>query len=135
MVKKIKVSDFIFIDNKKILLAKRSNLEDFPNTWSIPGGTVDEGESFEAALVREIKEELNLDIKEFKFWKEYSYDLKENVLVRAKYFVGSCTGDIFLDIDEVSEVCWFDIDESLLGLNFAFNQKEVIKDFLTYFNK
>jgi 8-oxo-dGTP diphosphatase len=48
----------------KILIAQRkkdSKLE--PNKWEFPGGKVEFGEHPEAALVREIKEELDIKIK------------------------------------------------------------------------
>ena len=37
----------------------------YPDTWHIPGGCVEAGEELTDALIREIKEETNLDISEF----------------------------------------------------------------------
>jgi A/G-specific adenine glycosylase len=34
--------------------------------WTLPGGRLNEGESWDAALLREIKEETNLDVTDFK---------------------------------------------------------------------
>lgn len=46
-----------------LLFLKRSLEDDFhPGTWSLPGGGVDEGESPDQCIVREIKEELNLEV-------------------------------------------------------------------------
>lgn len=48
----------------KILFVKRSLDDNFhPGTWSLPGGGVEEGESPTEAVVREVKEELNLQLK------------------------------------------------------------------------
>lgn len=48
----------------KILLMKRGALsKSEPNTWCIPGGAVEFGEKMESAVIREIKEELNIDIE------------------------------------------------------------------------
>ncbi len=55
---KVGVNGIIFF-NDKILLEKRSD----DNKWGIPGGWVEVGESPQESLVREIKEETNLDVK------------------------------------------------------------------------
>jgi 8-oxo-dGTP diphosphatase len=55
-------------DDGRILLLKRSlRSKNFPGKWEFPGGKVDSGERFDAALVREVKEETGLDatIKRF----------------------------------------------------------------------
>jgi 8-oxo-dGTP pyrophosphatase MutT (NUDIX family) len=40
------------------------------DTWSFPGGGVDEGETPEEAIVREFKEEVNLDVSIFSIGDE-----------------------------------------------------------------
>ncbi|MFA9288729.1 MAG: NUDIX domain-containing protein [Weeksellaceae bacterium] len=52
----------------KILLAKRTDsCRDEHNRWDIGGGGVDFGETIEAALRREIKEEYNAEVLKFEF--------------------------------------------------------------------
>lgn len=46
----------------KILIAKRSVDTRFAGKWEFPGGKLEEGESHEACLKREIKEECNIDV-------------------------------------------------------------------------
>lgn len=48
----------------RVLLAQRPEGKSMAGLWEFPGGKVDEGETPEAALVRELKEELGLDITE-----------------------------------------------------------------------
>ncbi|WP_227394942.1 (deoxy)nucleoside triphosphate pyrophosphohydrolase [Jeotgalibacillus aurantiacus] len=64
MKKKVKVVAAV-IENQQneILCALRSEDMSIPNKWEFPGGKVEEGENLQEALVREIKEELNCDIK------------------------------------------------------------------------
>ncbi len=46
----------------KVLVAQRSTAMDLPLQWEFPGGKLQEGETEEACVVREIKEELQLRI-------------------------------------------------------------------------
>lgn len=60
------VSAVIISADDKILLGKVRAGGVYPDCWHIPGGGVDEGETKEQALVREIKEELGLDISAYR---------------------------------------------------------------------
>ncbi|HML02870.1 MAG TPA: NUDIX hydrolase [Candidatus Bathyarchaeia archaeon] len=52
----------IIVQDGKILLAKRGS-EPGKGKWSVPGGVVELGEKLEKAVVREVKEETNLDVE------------------------------------------------------------------------
>ena len=55
----------LFDEAGAVLLAQRSQSKKVaPGAWHLPGGTVEHGETYEQALVRELKEELDLDITE-----------------------------------------------------------------------
>ena len=57
------VASIALIDaNDQILIAKRPNKKHLSGFWEFPGGKVEKGESPEYALIREVKEELNIDI-------------------------------------------------------------------------
>ena len=62
----INVTAAIIERNGKILIAKRSSNSSLPNKWEFPGGKIDEGETPEECLTRELKEET---VKEQKFKK------------------------------------------------------------------
>ena len=49
--------------NDLFLIANRSFEDNSQGVWEFPGGKVEENETFTSALVREIKEELSLNIK------------------------------------------------------------------------
>ena len=48
----------------RILLARRTEGRDLSGSWEFPGGKVEPGERPEAALIRELKEELGIDVNE-----------------------------------------------------------------------
>ena len=48
----------------RILLARRTEGRDLAGSWEFPGGKVEPGERPEAALIRELKEELGIDVNE-----------------------------------------------------------------------
>jgi len=92
----------IILENKKgeFLLYLRDNKPGipFPDHWDLIGGHVEEGETPEEALVREFKEELDLDLKEYTFYKKYECltgDTYENI----KYIY---SGKINLPIEKVT---------------------------------
>ena len=57
------VSAAIIIEDGKVLLARRAKGEKLAGYWEFPGGKREDGETIEQCLVREIREELSLDIE------------------------------------------------------------------------
>ena len=62
--------------NNKILLSTRQHKTDFPDCLEFPGGKKEADETPRAALKRELKEELSIDVKDLlpldKFFYEYN---------------------------------------------------------------
>jgi len=92
----------IILENDKgeFLLALRDDKSwiPFPNHWDLIGGHVEEGETPEEALVREVKEELDIDIKEYTFYKKYEC-LTGDAYENTKYIY---SGKINIPIEEVT---------------------------------
>ena len=62
-VKNQLVSTIALIDDEnKILIGKRPVGKVFENLWEFPGGKVEKNETVEQALIRETKEEINIDL-------------------------------------------------------------------------
>lgn len=58
----IQVVCAIILKENKILIAQRSEKMKLPLKWEFPGGKLEDGENEEEAIIREIKEELNIEI-------------------------------------------------------------------------
>lgn len=62
----IDIVNAILHRNGEILVVKRSSARKaYPNTWSFPGGHVEQDETLEDALERELMEELSVAPREF----------------------------------------------------------------------
>jgi 8-oxo-dGTP diphosphatase len=93
----------------KILLIRRDNKPTIPNPnmWSIPGGQVEKGESFDEALLREIREEIGISPKNYQLLGFLK--MKSDQVQRAIYLVRLNKGEskkIKLG-DEGQELRWF----------------------------
>jgi len=63
MLREVEVSAALIRKGERILLAQRMPGDDFALLWEFPGGKIEQGETNQSTLEREIKEELGLDIK------------------------------------------------------------------------
>ena len=90
----------IIIKDDKYFIAQRNRNKHMGLSWEFPGGKVEEGESFEIALKREIEEELNIEINiKNKLGEENYQDDKINV--KLHYFICShAKGEIILNEHE-----------------------------------
>lgn len=73
-MKTIEVVAAIIRDKDRILATQRKDKE-FKGGWEFPGGKIEAGENHHQALIREIKEELDviIDVKEHLIQIEYTY--------------------------------------------------------------
>jgi len=59
----IDVTCAIIVNDNKVLVAQRSEKMNLPLKWEFPGGKIEQNETAENCLKREIKEELNIEIE------------------------------------------------------------------------
>lgn len=63
MKKNLYVVGAVIVENGKILCAQRGPSKSLPLKWEFPGGKIEEGESPQEALRREINEEMGCEIE------------------------------------------------------------------------
>jgi len=72
--------------NKSVLVQQRPNNTGFAGMWEFPGGKVESNEKIENTLTREIKEELDVNVLESKFWKTEKFIYEDKKLAVTIHF-------------------------------------------------
>ena len=113
----------IVIYNNKILVSQRAqNKKEFPLYWEFTGGKFEQDENVDKCIVREIKEELNIDIKFSKVLYNKRYK-NYNLL----YCLCTCDSIENIKLNyEVSDYKLLNYDE-LLNINLIPGDLEIIK--------
>lgn len=124
----------IILENDKgeFLLALRDNKSwiPFPNHWDLIGGHVEEGETPEEALIREVKEELDIELTDYSFYKEFLC-LEGDAFENIKYIY---TGKINIPIEEITlyegQKAQYFTKEQIPEVKFANIIKSVVMDYI-----
>jgi mutator protein MutT len=82
----IEVSAALIFHRGKLLITQRHAKAHLGGLWEFPGGKREAGESFEQCLVREIREELGVEISVGELFEEISHDYPEKS-VHLKFFL------------------------------------------------
>jgi len=109
-----KVAVIIFYDeNKRILLQDRRNMSKVGEEWGFFGGEIKNTETPEECLLREIKEELNFDLKDFKYIGEYKAPISENTILDLFVFISPLKNKLSkFKQDEGRDMKLFTLDET-----------------------
>ena len=110
------VAVFVINDQNQLLLQKRSaNKRYNPNKWALCAGHVDAYESLENAVLREMKEEIGLDVPKSELYPYAERDKfvdDSNSHFTYYYYVktNKKEDEFTVQLEELSEVKWVDID-------------------------
>ncbi|MDO8513118.1 MAG: NUDIX domain-containing protein [bacterium] len=102
----------------------------FPHYWDLFGGHVEKGDSAEEALMREIKEELDIDLTDFTFFRKYvcrEGDVRPNIKYVYSAKINKQVGE--LDLKEGERLRFFKQNE-IAKVKFANILKSIILDYL-----
>lgn len=118
------------ISNKnKILLIKRAKAP-WKHMWGTPGGRLEKGETKEQGVIREIKEEINVDLMNVKLFNTYTHIYK-NTKCKTYVYTGTINGKIKIKKDEILAYNYFTKTQAL-KLELASTNRQRIID---YFKK
>ena len=110
----------------KILIVKRHpKSKTDPEMWELPGGKVEKGEHFTDALIREIKEETNLDCKVGDFCEAVQNDYMHKRTVQLMMYLIDIKGNVKIS-EEHTEWIWASIDE-MKTLEISSSLKKVLE--------
>jgi len=122
-MKTIRVVAAVIKDKNKIFCTQRGYGE-FKGYWEFPGGKIEENETPQEALKREIKEELTIDIEVGDLIDTVEYDYPEFHLSMDCFYAEIISGQIelkehdnalWLERDNLKTVRWLPADEDLIN--------------------
>ncbi len=121
-MKTIEVVAAIIMQGDKIFATQRG-YGDFKGLWEFPGGKIEVGETTQQALIREIKEELDVKIEVGELIDTVEYDYPQFHLTMHCFICSILVGDVvlkehqagrWLTTDTLHSVDWLPADEGLL---------------------
>ena len=122
-MKTVRVVAAIIIENGKVFATQRGYGE-FKDGWEFPGGKIEPGETPEEAVVREIKEELDTEVKTIELLDTVEYDYPKFHLSMDCFICKILSGDLVLKEHEAAKwltretldsVEWLPADQGLIA--------------------
>ena len=113
-------------DGDKVFATQRG-YGDYKDKWEFPGGKIEPGETPEEAIIREIKEELDVDITVDSFLCTVEYDYPEFHLTMHCFLCSILGGTLTLIEHEAAK--WLGPDE-LWSVDWLPADVKVVKDVL-----
>ena len=99
----------VIVHQARVLLVKRGR-EPLKGQWSLPGGLIEVGESLEAGVVREVKEETGLDVEPVALIELLDRIHREGDRVRFHYVIADyfcrVKGGVLRAASDADEVRW-----------------------------
>lgn len=123
MKKQIEIVVAVIKENHRIL-ALQKGYGTFKGLWEFPGGKIEANETKEEALIREIKEELDVEIEVGEHIGSFAYEYDAFDLKMDAYFVEDVKG--ILVLKEHWDLKW--LDKHTLGdVNWIEGSKELVE--------
>lgn len=127
-MKFIQIAAGIIIHDGKILLGQRKKGKDLEYKWELPGGKLEEGETLEQCLCRELIEELNLTISVEKLFMKNEHTYEFGVIV-LNTFIAKCENPLITKTEAHEQYAWVEADK-LLDYDLAPADIPVVKAYI-----
>lgn len=113
-------------DTDEILIVKRHpKSRTDPKMWELPSGKVEKGEHFADALVREIKEETNLDCEVGDFCEAVQNDYMHKRTVQLMMYLENAEGEVEIS-EEHTDWMWASL-EKIKELEISTSLEKLLK--------
>lgn len=112
-------------EGKILVLRRHPKSKTNPHKWELPGGKTEKCEYFDEALIREIKEETNLDVKVGDFCEAVQDDYDHKRTVQLIMYAKDVTGEVKIS-DEHDDWMWASLDE-IKSLEITSSLEKIIK--------
>lgn len=123
----IKVTCAIIENKDLVLVVQRSSSMKHPLKWEFPGGKIENDETEEECVIREIKEELNLDIEILRRLTPSIFDYPNCSIELIPFLARQIGGKIILN--EHSQYQYLEKDK-LLNLDWSLADIPIVKEYL-----
>ena len=96
----------LVLDGDRCLLARKAVWK--PGRYALIAGFVDNGESLEGAVAREVKEEVGLDVKDIQYVGSQNWPFPSQLMIGfVAHYAG---GEVVIDREELEDARWFPRD-------------------------
>lgn len=97
-------------DGEVLIVKRHPKSRTDPEMWELPGGKVEKGEHFVDALVREIKEETNLDVDVGDFAEAIQNDYVHKRTVQLMMYLENVEGNVKIS-EEHTDWMWASLED------------------------
>lgn len=109
--------------DNKFLLNERPKDKPYSGYWEFPGGKIEPNESSQAALARELEEELGISVRSSEFWFQHKHAYPDKIVTLEIWFITEFVGEPQGKENQILQ--WMDL-ESIPQINLLDGNWEII---------
>lgn len=126
----LKVTCALILHNKRILITQNGSQSDHPYQWEFPGGKIEVNETARECIIREIKEELELELEITTDMHAIQYDYGVKHIELIPFLCTKKCGEVklnnhinyrWLTLNQLSEIDFSAADKKLISNKININ--------------